>query len=121
VLRPKVAYLHQIAACPLATPASAQILTLIDKHPVTGGIGTDLQTSRRRSNQEIDPGSGDLSEHCVPAFLQRHHLETHSALCAPDLACHGGDCQKDVELLDLSLSDLLVGSNGLEHLAQQLP
>lgn len=96
-------------------------MALIDKHPMTVGIGTDLQTRRQYSFQYIDPGSGDLRCHCCPALMKQDGLQAYPGAAALDLSHHRRQRQKGIEFLELGVGDWLPGGSRFEHLTQQGP
>src|SRR5258708_37333627 len=118
---PKLSHLHQVATGPLAAPAPTQIMALIDKHPVTGGIGAHLQTRRQYSYQYIDPGSGDLRCHCGPALMKQDRLQAYPGAAALDLPHHRRQRQKGIEFLELDVGYWLHNGSRFEHLTQQGP
>ena len=96
-------------------------MALINKYPVTVGIGTYLQPLRRYSFQHIDPGGGNLRDHRCPVFAQHDGLQAYAVAAMPSLSHHRRQRQKGIQFLDLSIGNSLPGSNSLEHLAQQGP
>ena len=96
-LRPILPHVHQVATGPLPTPASAQIVTLIEKCPVAVRIGTHLYPPDGRPLQHLDPGSGDLREHDDPTRLQSHLLKTQGTASTLYLLDHRGQGKKDIK------------------------
>src|SRR6266566_9526675 len=117
----KLPHLHQVATSPLAAPTPTQIMALIEKHPVTGGIGTYLQTRRQDAFKYIDPGSGDLRCHGGPALMRHDGLQAYSGAAALDLPHHRRQRQKGIEFPELGVGYWLPSGSRFEHLTQQGP